>query len=157
MNGLSSVPPEIIRKPKVNALVSWLFELALIRIYGLFEAIFIPLGFSGTRTCKYPPLIRNFVYLKWFFVPLGRKTFQLFEVFKEINRNIHFINLKKKTVSTIIIYKSICVKFSLFQNINSGIQFYCKENNKKHEHFWKTIVFIILQFPVFFFYLFFFT
>ena len=25
------------------------------------------------------------------------------------------------------------------ENINSGIQFYCKENNKKRQHFWKII------------------
>ena len=25
------------------------------------------------------------------------------------------------------------------ENINSGIKCYCKENNKKHQHFWKTI------------------
>ena len=25
----------------------------------------------------------------------------------------------------------------LVEDINSGIQFYCKENNKKHQHFWK--------------------
>ena len=28
----------------------------------------------------------------------------------------------------------ICIK-----SVNSGIQFNCKENNKKHQCFWKTI------------------
>ena len=27
----------------------------------------------------------------------------------------------------------------LQQYINSGLQFYCKEKNKKHHHFWKII------------------
>ena len=25
------------------------------------------------------------------------------------------------------------------KNINSGLQFYCKESDKKHQHFWKII------------------
>ena len=35
--------------------------------------------------------------------------------------------------------KTINVKSVYFENINSGIHFFCKKNNKKHQRFWKMI------------------
>ena len=37
--------------------------------------------------------------------------------------------------------KSMLKRYFKIENINSGIQFNCKENNKQHQHFWKIIKF----------------
>ena len=66
-----------------------LFELALIRISGLFEAIFIPLGFSLTNSSKYSSVIRTCSYSKFclfivIFDTLGRKSLSVIQSFPKI-------------------------------------------------------------------------
>ena len=54
-------------------------------------------------------------------------------------RNYNFVSLNDKSKQNDIYKIKIDIYKCMIENINLGIQFYCKENYKKHQQFWKII------------------
>ena len=54
-------------------------------------------------------------------------------------RNYNFVSLNDKSKQNDIYKIKIDIYKRMIENINLGIQFYCKKNYKKHQQFWKII------------------